>query len=75
MNVTVAVTGASGAVLAQQLLRALEADVRVSGIDFVASEGALRVMLPDTFGTTQFLAGAPDWVADWTGQQIGRAHV
>jgi flavin prenyltransferase len=44
MNVTVAVTGASGAVLAQQLLRALEADVRVSGIDFVASEGALRVM-------------------------------
>ena len=30
-------------------------------------EGALRVMLPDTFGTTQFLSGAPDWVADWTG--------
>ena len=27
-------------------------------------------MLPDTFGTTQFLAGAPDWVADWTGQRI-----
>jgi nicotinate phosphoribosyltransferase len=33
-------------------------------------EGALRVMLPDTFGTTQFLAGAPDWVADWTGQRV-----
>ena len=32
-------------------------------------EGALRVMLPDTFGTTQFLEGAPDWVADWTGQR------
>ena len=32
-------------------------------------EGALRVMLPDTFGTTQFLAGAPDWVAEWTGQR------
>jgi nicotinate phosphoribosyltransferase len=30
----------------------------------------LRVMLPDTFGTTQFLAGAPDWVADWTGQRV-----
>jgi 4-hydroxy-3-polyprenylbenzoate decarboxylase len=44
MNVTVAVTGASGAVLAQQLLRALEADARVSGVDFVASEGALRVI-------------------------------
>ena len=26
-------------------------------------------MLPDTFGTTQFLEGAPDWVADWTGQR------
>jgi nicotinate phosphoribosyltransferase len=32
--------------------------------------GALRVMLPDTFGTTQFLAGAPAWVADWTGQRV-----
>jgi len=31
--------------------------------------GELLVMLPDTFGTTQFLAGAPDWVADWTGQR------
>jgi len=33
-------------------------------------EGALRIMLPDTFGTTQFLKGAPSWVADWTGQRI-----
>ena len=31
--------------------------------------GELLVMLPDTFGTTQFLAGAPDWVANWTGQR------
>jgi len=31
--------------------------------------GELLVMLPDTFGSTQFLAGAPDWVADWTGQR------
>ena len=31
--------------------------------------GELLVMLPDTFGTTQFLAGAPEWVADWTGQR------
>jgi len=30
-------------------------------------DGNLRIMLPDTFGTTAFLAGAPDWVADWTG--------
>src|SRR5712664_139318 len=33
-------------------------------------EGALRIMLPDTFGTTQFLKGAPDWTADWTGQRM-----
>jgi nicotinate phosphoribosyltransferase len=33
-------------------------------------EGELRIMLPDTFGTTQFLANAPDWVADWTGQRV-----
>jgi nicotinate phosphoribosyltransferase len=33
-------------------------------------EGALRIMLPDTFGTTQFLEGAPTWAADWTGQRI-----
>jgi nicotinate phosphoribosyltransferase len=33
-------------------------------------DGALRIMLPDTFGTTQFLADAPDWAADWTGQRV-----
>ncbi|WP_089406959.1 nicotinate phosphoribosyltransferase [Granulicella rosea] len=32
--------------------------------------GALLIMLPDTFGTTQFLQGAPSWVADWTGQRM-----
>jgi len=31
--------------------------------------GELRILLPDTFGTTQFLGHAPDWVADWTGQR------
>jgi nicotinate phosphoribosyltransferase len=30
----------------------------------------LLIMLPDTFGTTQFLEGAPDWVTDWTGQRM-----
>jgi nicotinate phosphoribosyltransferase len=33
-------------------------------------EGALRIMLPDTFGTTQFLENAPEWAADWTGQRV-----
>lgn len=30
----------------------------------------LLIMLPDTFGTTQFLADAPGWVANWTGQRM-----
>ena len=29
--------------------------------------GNLLIALPDAFGTTSFLAQAPDWVADWTG--------
>ncbi len=32
--------------------------------------GALLIVLPDTFGTTQFLANAPSWVAEWTGIRI-----
>lgn len=32
--------------------------------------GELLILLPDTFGTTQFLRHAPDWVGDWTGQRI-----
>jgi nicotinate phosphoribosyltransferase len=33
-------------------------------------QGELLILLPDTFGTTQFLDGAPSWVANWTGQRI-----
>jgi 4-hydroxy-3-polyprenylbenzoate decarboxylase len=44
MNLTVAITGASGAVFGQQLLNALDADTRVTRIHFVASESALRVL-------------------------------
>ena len=33
-------------------------------------QGELLILLPDTFGTTQFLGNAPDWVANWTGQRI-----
>ena len=32
--------------------------------------GELLILLPDTFGTTQFLQGAPDWVAKWTGERV-----
>ncbi|MGA7243783.1 MAG: nicotinate phosphoribosyltransferase [Terracidiphilus sp.] len=33
-------------------------------------QGELLILLPDTFGTTQFLENAPDWVANWTGQRM-----
>ncbi len=33
-------------------------------------EGNLRIILPDTFGTRQFLENAPDWLASWTGIRI-----
>jgi 4-hydroxy-3-polyprenylbenzoate decarboxylase len=44
MNLTVALTGASGAIYSRELLRALEADARVSRVHFVASENSLRVL-------------------------------
>ncbi len=33
-------------------------------------EGNLRIILPDTFGTTGFLKNAPDWLAGWTGIRV-----
>ena len=33
-------------------------------------EGNLRIILPDTYGTRQFLDDAPDWLAGWTGIRI-----
>ena len=44
MNLTIALTGASGAVFGRELLRALEADERVARVHFVASENSLRVL-------------------------------
>jgi 4-hydroxy-3-polyprenylbenzoate decarboxylase len=42
-NITLAVTGASGSIYAAEILRALAADTRVTKINFVASDSALRV--------------------------------
>ncbi len=33
-------------------------------------EGNLRVILPDTYGTKEFLERAPDWLSGWTGIRI-----
>jgi 4-hydroxy-3-polyprenylbenzoate decarboxylase len=43
-SLTVAITGASGAIFAREMLRALEADERVSRIHFVATDNSLRVL-------------------------------
>lgn len=44
VNLTMAITGASGAVLGRELLAALERDARVAKVHFVASENSLRVI-------------------------------
>lgn len=33
-------------------------------------DGNLRIILPDTFGSTEFLRNAPDWVDKWTGIRV-----
>ncbi len=33
-------------------------------------QSEMLIMLPDTYGTTQFLRNAPEWVANWTGQRV-----
>ncbi len=43
-NLTVAITGASGAVFGRELLAALHADERVSHVNFIPSESSLRVL-------------------------------
>lgn len=43
-KITLAITGASGAIYAREMLRTLVADVRVSCIHLVASENSLRVI-------------------------------
>ena len=43
-NLTLAITGASGAIYASEMLRALVADARVAKINLLVSENALRVL-------------------------------
>jgi 4-hydroxy-3-polyprenylbenzoate decarboxylase len=43
-NLTVATTGASGAIFLRHVLLALERDERVQNVNFIASDSALRVM-------------------------------
>ncbi len=47
-----------------------EAPYRVLADWHEEHEGNLRIILPDTYGTRQFLENAPDWLAGWTGIRI-----
>jgi flavin prenyltransferase len=63
-NITLAVTGASGSIYAAEILRALAADTRVTKINFVASDSALRVFaeelkLSGRNNLAEKLVGAP----------------
>lgn len=69
-NLTVAITGASGSVLAQQLLKMLEADNRILTVHLIASENALRVMAEELH-----FSGRHDLVARLLGSASAKIHV
>jgi 4-hydroxy-3-polyprenylbenzoate decarboxylase len=58
VNLTVALTGASGSIFGQRLLRALERDTRVTHVNFIASENSLRVIAEELqlSGRTELIA-------------------
>ena len=77
MELTLAITGASGALFARAMLRALEADDRVSRIHFIASENSLRVLAEELSisgrnGLVEKLLGAePKKTIQHTDENIG----
>jgi 4-hydroxy-3-polyprenylbenzoate decarboxylase len=76
-QLTVAITGASGAVFARELLRTLEADERVDRVHFLASENSLRVIAEElgVSGRTdlldKLLVGGPAKTIQHTDANIG----
>lgn len=68
-TVTLATTGASGAIFAREMLRTLEADTRVGTVNFVCSENALRV-IAEELG----FSGRHDLVPQLLGKQSARVH-
>jgi len=64
VELTLAITGASGAVFGREMLRALESDARVERIHFVVSDNALRVLAEELgisgrTGLVEKLLGGP----------------
>jgi len=79
VRLTLAMTGASGAILAREALRALEADSRVERVHFVASENSLRVIAEElgVSGRTQclekLLGAKPKKIVQHSDVDIGAA--
>ena len=67
-NLTVATTGASGSVFLKQLLLALERDSRVSTVNLIASDSALRVMAEELG-----LRGRSNLVGQIMGKSTGKS--
>ncbi len=79
IHLTLAMTGASGAIFGREALRALEADERVKRVHFVASENSLRVMAEE-LGVSgrnglveKLLGAAPKKIVQHTETDIGAA--
>ncbi|HET7102687.1 MAG TPA: UbiX family flavin prenyltransferase [Terracidiphilus sp.] len=79
MTLTVAITGASGAVFGCELLRALEADGRVARVHLVVSENSLRV-IAEELGVSgrnglldKLLGSAPAKITQHSDADIGAA--
>jgi len=79
LHLTAAITGASGAILGRELLRALEADARVERVHFVASENSLRV-IAEELGVSgranlleKLLGAAPKKIVQYADADIGAA--
>jgi len=79
LQLTVAITGASGAILGRELLRALEADERVARVHFAASENSLRV-LAEELGVSgradllkKLLGAGPKKIVEHANADVGAA--
>jgi 4-hydroxy-3-polyprenylbenzoate decarboxylase len=69
-NLTIAATGASGGVFARELLRAVQQDDRVQAVNFIASDGALRV-----FAEELGISGRSNLVEQLLGGKAGKTKI
>ncbi|HEX8815226.1 MAG TPA: UbiX family flavin prenyltransferase [Terriglobales bacterium] len=68
-NLTIATTGASGALFLRQFLLAVDRDHRIQTVNFVASDSALRVMAEELK-----LTGRRNLVQQLIGKNSGKIH-